>query len=150
MFEAIKNEVNKIGNSVLYNDNDEEDNNSELALEQEYELLQNVMINLEDLDTDSTGDEMSDEDFNKLRDLVVEGNTLVEAYRNVLPVNVLSKTKDTINAYNDELIEAIISSDDANEYRAGLKYIIDNLSTIYNGEELSLKKLKEYFDNKYN
>lgn len=147
MFGAIQNEVDKINNPDL---NIEDTDNTELALEQEYEKLQDIKINLEDLDTDSSGDEMSDTDFNKLRDLVANGNNLVEAYRNVLPANVLSKTKNTIKAYEEELIDNIMSSDDANEYRAGLEYIINQLSTIYNGEEISFKKLKEMFDNRYN
>ena len=145
MFEAIKDEINKINNPDILSN--EEDN--ELALEQEYEKLQSVKTDLEDLDTNMENDEMSDDDFNKLRDLVVSGNTLVEAYRNVLPANVLSKTKNTINAYEEELIDGIVSSDDANEYRANLDLIIKNLSVINDGKEYTLLELKDLFDRKY-
>lgn len=145
MFEAIKDEINKINNPDILSN--EEDN--ELALEQEYEKLQSVKTDLEDLDTNMENDEMSDDDFNKLRDLVVSGNTLIEAYRNVLPANVLSKTKNTINAYEEELIDGIVSSDDANEYRANLELIIKNLSVINDGKEYTLLELKDLFDRKY-
>ena len=146
MFGAIKDEVSKINNPDIEIDDD----NAELALEQEYEKLQNIKINIEDLDTNMSNDEMDDESFNKLRDLIVNGNNIVDAYRNVLPVNILNKTKKTINAYSDELIEAIVSADDANEYRAGLDLIIKNLSVIDNGKEYTIQELKDKFDSKYN
>lgn len=141
MFSAIQNEVNNL------NEVKEEDN--ELALEEEYGKLQDIKINIEDLDTNLSGDEMDDETFNKLRDLVVNGNNIVDAYRNVLPANILNKCKKTINAYTDELIEAIVSADDANEYRAGLDLIIKNLSVIDNGKEYTILELKDKFDKKY-
>lgn len=144
MYSAIQDEVNKINDPI------EDTDNPTLELEEIYSALQQVQIDLEDLDTTMDYDNMTDDSFDKLKDLVLNGNDLVDAYRNVLPVKVLQDTKDTITAYKDELIGNILDSDNANEYRAGLDFIIANLSTIYKGEELSLKELKEKFDNKYN
>lgn len=146
VFTSIKDEVNKINNPDI---NSDEDSN-ELALEQEYEKLENVKTNIEDLDTNMSGDELSNEDFNKLRDLVVAGNNIVESYRNILPASVLNKCKNTINSYSDELIEAVVSSDDADEYRASLELIIKNLSVINNGKEYTILELKNKLDNLYN
>lgn len=145
VFTAIKDEVNRINNPDAVSDED-----NELALEQEYEKLEGIKTDIEDLDTNMSGDELSNEDFNKLRDLIVAGNTVVESYRNILPANVLNKCKNTINAYADELIEAIISSDNADEYRAGLELIIKNLSVINNGTEYTLLELKNKLDSLYN
>ena len=146
MFGAISDEVNKIKNPS----NEVDSENSELALEQEYEKLQNIKVDIEDLDTNMSGDELSDDDFNKLKDQVVAGNSLIEAYRNILPANILNKVKQTINAYTDELIDAIVSSDTADEYHASLELIIKNLSIIDEGKEYTLEDLKNKFDRKYN
>lgn len=146
MFGAISDEVNKIKNP----DSEVDSENSELALEQEYEKLQNIKVDIENLDTNMSGDELSDDDFNKLKDQVVAGNSLIEAYRNILPANILNKVKQTINAYTDELIDAIVSSDNADEYRASLELIIKNLSIINEGKEYTLEELKNKFDRKYN
>lgn len=143
MFGAIQNEINNIDKE------EEKEVETEVELEEAYEQLYRTKVNIEDLDTNQENDELSNDDFNKLKDLVVSGNTLAEAYRNVLPVSIMSKEGNTIRDYNDELLEAIVNSEDADEYRAGLEYIIANLSTIYNGKEYNLTELKQRFDNKY-
>jgi len=145
MFGAIQDEVDKLTKFP-----NEEEKDTELELEEEYEKLRQTMVNLEDLDTNQENDELSNDDFNKLKDLVVSGNTLSEAYRNVLPVAVMNKERDTIRQYEDDLIDAIMSSEDADEYRDNLELIIANLVTIYNGKEYNLTELKQRFDNKYN
>lgn len=144
MFGAIQDEVDKLTKFP-----NEEEKDTELELEEEYEKLRQTMVNLEDLDTNQENDELSNDDFNKLKDLVVSGNTLSEAYRNVLPVAVMNKERDTIRQYEDDLIDAIMSSEDADEYRDNLELIIANLVTIYNGKEYNLTELKQRFDNKY-
>lgn len=146
MFSAIQDEVNKIDNP----DFDGSEATTELELEEAYDKLYETKVNLEDLDTNQENDELSNDDFNKLKDLVVSGHTLAEAYRNVLPAMVMEKTKNTIKDYEDELIDAIVSSDDADEYRASLDFIINNISTIYNDKEYNLTELKQRFDSKYN
>lgn len=146
MFSAIQNEVNKLkdNSSVL-----EPNNSSEL--EDAFVKLQEVKIDLENLDTNEHGnDSITNEEFDKLKELVLTGNSLLEAYRNILPASLLEHVKDTISYYEEELTANIVHSDSADDYRAGLTYIINNLSTIYNGEEISFKELKNIFDNKYN
>lgn len=147
MFSAIQDEVNKIDNPDSI---DEEEIESEAELEDAYEQLYRIKVNIEDLDTNQENDEFSNDDFNKLKDLIVGGNDIIEAYRNVLPISVLNKAKTTIKDYADELIKAIINSDDADEYRDELILLVNNLSTIYNGKEYNLAELKQRFDNKYN
>ena len=146
MFSAIQDEVNKIDNP----DFDGSEAETELELEEAYNQLYETKVNLEDLDTNQENDELSNDDFNKLRDLMVSGNSITEAYRNVLPAIVMNKAKKTIRDYEDELTEAIVKSEDADEYRANLDFIISNISTIYNGKEYNLTELKQRFDNKYN
>ena len=60
MFSAIQNEVDKINNP---RDEDIEDN--ELGLEQEYARLERIKTDLENLDTNSENDYLTDDDFNK-------------------------------------------------------------------------------------
>ena len=147
MFSAIQDEVNKIDNPDSI---DGEEIESEAELEDAYEQLYRIKVNIEDLDTNQENDEFSNDDFNKLKDLIVGGNDIIEAYRNVLPISVLNKAKTTIKDYTDELTKAIINSDDADEYRDELILLVNNLSTIYNGKEYNLAELKQRFDNKYN
>ena len=144
MFGAIQEEVDKL------NKFDFDDENTELELEEAYSELQSIKAGLEDLDTNQDNNEFSNDDFNKLKDLVVSGNTITEAYRNVLPATLMGRERNVFRDYEDDLIKAIVSSDDADEYRANLEFIINNLSTIYNGKEYNLTELKQRFDNKYN
>ena len=143
MFSAIQDEVRKM---------DQEDTNENIdeVLEDTYNKLYDIKVNLEDLDTNQNMEEFSNDDFNKLKDLVVSGKDLTEAYRNVLPANVMNKSKNTIRDYEEELIDSIVSSEDVDDYRANLEYIINNLSTIYEGKEYNLTELKQSLDNKYN
>ena len=145
MFGAIQDEVNKIDNPE-----DVEETETELELEEAYNKLYETKVNLEDLDTNQDNDELTNDDFNKLKDLVVGGNDIVDAYRNILPTNIMSKERATLRDYADDLLDAIVNSEDADEYRASLEYIINNLSTIYNGKEYNLTELKQRFDSKYN
>ena len=145
MFGAIQDEVNKIDNPE-----DVEETETELELEEAYNKLYETKVNLEDLDTNQDNDELTNDDFNKLKDLVVGGNDIVEAYRNILPTNIMNKERATLRDYADDLLDAIVNSEDADEYRASLEYIINNLSTIYNGKEYNLTELKQRFDSKYN
>jgi len=145
MFSAIQNEVNKINNP-----HEEDTEDKTIGLEQEYARLERVKTDLENLDTNSENDYLSDDDFNKLKELVVSGSDLVEAYRNILPTDLIQYTKKTIKDYEEDLISIIVDSDTAQEYRDSLQFIIDGLSTIYDDKEYTFKKLKEIFDNKYN
>lgn len=145
MFSAIQDEVNKINNDEITSEVD-----NEIELEEEYAKLDDVKTILEDLDTNQDNDSLSDDDFDKLKDLIVSGNNVVEAYRNILPPELLKRAKPVLNSYDEDLIYNIVHSDDADEYRAGLEYMIKQLSTIYNGKEISFKELKDKFDNKYN
>ena len=146
MFNAIHNEIDKINNP----DSEISGENKDIELEQEYAKLQEIKIDLENLDTNTMNDYLTDDDFDKLKDLVASGNSLTEAYRNILPVDLVPYTKDTIQKYENELIRNIMDSDNAEEYREGLNFIIDGLSTIYEGKEISFKELKDMFDTKYN
>ena len=71
MFGAIQDEVDKLTKFP-----NEEEKDTELELEEEYEKLRQIMVNLEDLDTNQENDELSNDDFNKLKDLVMSGNRL--------------------------------------------------------------------------
>lgn len=144
MFSAIQEEMDNINKEEI---SDEEET---LALEEIYSKLEDTKVVLEDLDTNQTGDELSDDDFTKLKDLISSGNEVVEAYRNILPPDLLQRSKTVIQNYGDDLIYNILHSENADEYRAGLDYLIKQLSTIYNGKEISLKELKDMFDTKYN
>ena len=138
MFGAINKEVNN-----TYNNEKEIDNN---LLEDIYNELYNTKVNLENLDTNMEHDILSNEDFLKLKELVKQGNSLTEAYMNIVPNDILQKCKDTIKDYNDELLDAIVNSKDINEYNANIQYIISNLSTIYNNKEYSLEDIKNLLD----
>ena len=138
MFGAINKEVNN-----TYNNEKEIDNNS---LEDIYNELYNTKVDLEDLDTNMEHDILSNDDFLKLKALVKQGNSLTEAYMNIVPNDILQKCKDTIKDYNDELLDAIVNSKDINEYNANIQYIISNLSTIYNNKEYSLEDIKNLLD----
>lgn len=138
MFGAINKEVNN-----TYNNEKEIDNNS---LEDIYNELYNTKVDLEDLDTNMEHDILSNDDFLKLKELVKQGNSLTEAYMNIVPNDILQKCKDTIKDYNDELLDAIVNSKDINEYNANIQYIISNLSTIYNNKEYSLEDIKNLLD----
>ena len=143
MYSAIQDEVNKI--------NDTEDmTTSNTTLEDEYIKLYDAKTAIENLDTNLLGNEMDDESFNKLRDLIINGNNIVDAYRNVLPVPILNRSKKILTAYADELIDAIVSADNAYEYRAGLDLIIKNLSVIIDGKEYTILELKDKLENEYN
>ena len=138
MYGAITDEVNK-----LYNE-DKEVNNE--ALEDVFDNLYYTKTSLENLDTNMEHDSLNEEDFQKLKELVANGNSLTEAYMNIVPNDVLQSCKDTIKDYNDELLDAIVTSKNVNEYNANIQLIIDNLSTIYNNKEYSLEELKELLD----
>lgn len=139
MFGAITDEVNK-----LYNEEKErQDINS---LEDVYNTLYYTKTALENLDTNMNHDELNDEDFSKLKELVVQGNSLTEAYMNILPNDVLKDCKDVIKDYNDELLDAIVTSKTLRDYNANIQLIIDNLSTIYDNKEYSLEELKDLID----
>ena len=146
MFSAIQDEVNRI-NTYGKDISDEE---RIVELEEEYARLQEIKTDLENLDTNAMNDYLTDDDFNKLKELVISGNDLIEAYRNILPADLLQYTKDTIKKYEEDLLSIIVDSDTAEEYRDSLQFIIDGLSIIYEGKEISFKKLKDMFDNKYN
>ena len=138
MYGAITDEVNK-----LYNE-DKEVNNE--ALEDVFDNLYYTKTSLENLDTNMEHDSLNEEDFQKLKELVANGNSLTEAYMNIVPNDVLQSCKDTIKDYNDELLDAIVTSKNVNEYNANIQLIIDNLSTIYNNKEYSLEELKKLLD----
>lgn len=139
MYGAITDEVNKLYNE----DKENQDLNS---LEDIYNDLYYTKTALENLDTNQQHDELTDEDFLKLKELVVQGNSLTEAYMNILPNDILRDCKDVIKDYNDELLDAIVNSKTVRDYNANIQLIIDNLSTIYDNKEYSLDELKNLID----
>lgn len=143
MYGAISDEVNK-----LY---DEEKENQDISsIEDLYNELYYTKTALENLDTNMQHDELSDDDFKKLKELVVQGNSLTEAYMNILPNDILKDCKDVIKNYNDELLDAIVNSKNVRDYNANIQLLIDNLSTIYDNKEYSLEELKNMLDRENN
>lgn len=143
MYGAISDEVNK-----LY---DEEKENQDISsIEDLYNELYYTKTALENLDTNMQHDELSDDDFKKLKELVVQGNSLTEAYMNILPSDILKDCKDVIKNYNDELLDAIVNSKNVRDYNANIQLLIDNLSTIYDNKEYSLEELKNMLDRENN
>ena len=143
MYGAISDEVNK-----LY---DEEKENQDISsIEDLYNELYYTKTALENLDTNMQHDELSDDDFKKLKELVVQGNSLTEAYMNILPNDILKDCKDVIKNYNDELLDAIVNSKNVRDYNANIQLLIDNLSTIYDNKEYSLEELKNILDRENN
>lgn len=139
MYGAISDEVNK-----LY---DEEKENQDInSIEDLYNELYYTKTALENLDTNMNHTELTDEDFKKLKELVIQGNSLTEAYMNILPNDILKDCKDVIKDYNDELLDAIVNSKNVRDYNANIQLIIDNLSTIYDNKEYSLEELKNLID----
>ena len=139
MYGAITDEVNK-----LYDEEKENTNNS--SLEDIYNNLYYTKSALENLDTNNDRDELNDEDFQKLKELVLQGNSLTEAYMNILHSDILQDSKDVIKDYNDELLDAIVNSKNINEYNSNVQLIINNLSTIYDNKEYTLEELKRLLD----
>ena len=143
MYGAISDEVNK-----LY---DEEKENQDISsIEDLYNELYYTKTALENLDTNMQHDELSDDDFKKLKELVVQGNSLTEAYMNILPNDILKDCKDVIKNYNDELLDAIVNSKNVRDYNTNIQLLIDNLSTIYDNKEYSLEELKNILDRENN
>lgn len=143
MYGAISDEVNK-----LY---DEEKENQDISsIEDLYNELYYTKTALENLDTNMQHDELSDDDFKKLKELVVQGNSLTEAYMNILPNDILKDCKDVIKNYNDELLDAIVNSKNVRDYNTNIQLLIDNLSTIYDNKEYSLEELKNMLDRENN
>ena len=143
MYGAISDEVNK-----LY---DEEKENQDISsIEDLYNELYYTKTALENLDTNMQHDELSDDDFKKLKELVIQGNSLTEAYMNILPNDILKDCKDVIKNYNDELLDAIVNSKNVRDYNANIQLLIDNLSTIYDNKEYSLEELKNMLDRENN
>lgn len=139
MYGAITDEVNK-----LYDE--EKETQDMTSIEDLYNELYYTKTALENLDTNRNHTELTDEDFKKLKELVMQGNSLTEAYMNILPNDILKDCKDVIKNYNDELLDAIVNSKSIRDYNANIQLLIDNLSTIYDNKEYSLEELKELID----
>jgi len=140
MYGAITDEVNK-----LYDE--EKETQDMTSIEDLYNELYYTKTALENLDTNRNHTELTDDDFKKLKELVIQGNSLTEAYMNILPNDVLKDCKDVIKNYNDELLDAIVNSKNVRDYNANIQLLIDNLSTIYENKEYSLEELKNILDN---